>query len=496
MFISFNQELATNVLRLLKHSTHKKGKYIRGHSTENALQLFSLISTSERIRHENALALAYIEFYKLKHGRNSLNNMFDGSNPALVFVKENGAVAIRALGNIPQRLDDLGGIYDAKPVEYKVRFTREQWLIKRLNKIELMRGVYYKDGGLAYPHYIQQVALGQFLPPNLQEHPVGFAPALVDTEGLACLFRSVLAAETPARLQEFAAMSGVNVRQEARNRIVASLGGNDAVHATRTAQLLLEDLRMYVTDFENAREQLGGVLDAFNGSNYQGGNPLIFGQENMDTVLDDVLLNVDTAVLAAIPEIRAFLTHYVEQSIQTREIMEGREMIAVLSHVTGQRIRVYAANPNEPWEDTDPQSNQVGIQLHYTRFAGVGRRNHFNPLLPVIAQQPPVQNQQQQQLGGQGGGGQQGHAQQQQPLQQGQLPQNQQQQAQHQNQPPQNNQGGQSNQQQVSQEVAGDDSVLKTLTETLSSWRGWVRKQDWSGILKSAFLLQRSKGTF
>ena len=91
-------------------------------------------------------------------------------------MKKNGAVAIRALGNIPEKLALLAHVYNAKSEGYRASFTREQWFMKRLNKIELIRGFYHKDGGLAYLHYDIPQVIGQPLPPNFQEHPGGLTP--------------------------------------------------------------------------------------------------------------------------------------------------------------------------------------------------------------------------------------------------------------------------------------------------------------------------------
>lgn len=137
------RDFAENVIRYLKGS--RELKYIKFH--EQAREIALLIKTSERIRGERALTIAYLEFYKLKKDptRKRLISMFQGRDCTLAFPRDG-----RCLNEDNSPLSHLNLLNNfSSMVEFNDKgIDSRQFLAKKFKKLEKIHYVQGANGAL------------------------------------------------------------------------------------------------------------------------------------------------------------------------------------------------------------------------------------------------------------------------------------------------------------------------------------------------------------
>ncbi|MEI6806777.1 MAG: OTU domain-containing protein [Myxococcaceae bacterium] len=314
-----NQEFATNVLRLLKNSN----KPLQGNTIDAARKVSQLILSAERVRTEKALALAYSEFYRLKHDfRLSATNLLNESNGTFIAAQEGGEELVRGcpLEQIKRSFDSACQL-KANKFSMSVEDSVKRKLLKLVNifgydvKQVASRpsfGEYFRESQVATPT------------PRVSGHRV----VSVSGEGNACLLRAVLIALSPNQRQVYATMQARDVREQIRQAILARLADPE------TSRLLQQDYIDY--------------LD-------------LFGLQALPQNITPVV----------------YLDHFLN-----RQTFEGREMIALLGHVYQRRILVHNHDRYLQEEFGDPTHEP--LHLHFTNYLGTEPfPNHYDVYVPV-----------------------------------------------------------------------------------------------------------------
>ena len=128
------REFANNILAILERDSivlHQKSHDI----VTPALQIGALVFTSERLRSEKSLLLAYIEFLKLKGNPSPerLKKMFLGERPSLRFPKGQDCVFFASIPELLSEFSDLYTVYKTeKPGEF---FDDVIWKLWKLHEV-------------------------------------------------------------------------------------------------------------------------------------------------------------------------------------------------------------------------------------------------------------------------------------------------------------------------------------------------------------------------